>query len=123
LILAVIACSPSSIAGLRTIGGFEVGERRCDVERPVTGPDGRDYCAGYRAVGEAALEDAVPSHPPIAAMEVYDDPVHVRLSGYGERAIVVIRLVDDSVHAFRVQCGAGADPDICSDTETGIAAP
>ena len=107
LVLALVACSPLTIAG------FEVGERRCQTGRPDFGAGDTNACFGYRTVAEANLEEDAPSHAPIVGTEIYVDPVPVTLGGWGTRAIVVLRLAYEAAHASRVQCGVGTARDTC----------
>jgi hypothetical protein len=96
-----------------SIAGFKVGARVCEPGLPDLGAGGTNACYGYRTVAEANLQEAAPSHAPIAATEIYVDPVRVLLGGWGTRAIVVLRLADQTVHAYRVQCGVGIARDTC----------
>jgi hypothetical protein len=107
VVFAIVACSPSSIAG------FEVGERRCETGLPDLGAGDTNACYGYKTVAEANLEQDAPSHAPVVGTEIYVDPVPVTLGGWGTRAIVVLRLADEAVHAYRVQCGVGIARDTC----------
>lgn len=106
VVLLVAACSSS-------IQGFDLGARRCELGLADLGAGGTNACHGYRTVGEANLNEDFPRHAPIASSEVYVDPVRVMLGGLGTRAIVVLRLTDETVHAYRVQCGVGVERDIC----------
>ena len=106
VLLVVAACSSS-------IAGFELGGRRYERGLPDLGEQDTNACYGYRTVAEAKLNEDAPAHAPIVASEVYVDPVRVTLGGFGVTAIGVLLLADETVHAYRVQCGVGLARDIC----------
>jgi hypothetical protein len=105
-VLFAVACAQSSIAG------YAVGERRCDGGLPIDASE-TQTCDQFTAYARTRLDATAPSHAPVVAVEVYQDPVLATLGGYGVRAIVVVRLADDGVHAYHVQCGVGLDREMC----------
>jgi hypothetical protein len=105
-VLVAVACAPSSIAG------YAVGERRCDGGLPIDTSE-TQTCDQFTTYARTRLDAAAASHAPVVGIEVYRDPGLVTLGGYGVRAIVVIHLADDSVHAYHVQCGVGLGRELC----------
>jgi len=95
-----------------TIGGYEVGSRTCYNNASID-PSGTMTCEQFVAFARQQIDGGEPSHPPIAATEVYRDPVGYDYGGYGLRAYVVFRLDDASTRVFWIQCGVGLSKDMC----------
>ncbi len=104
----LVACSPS------TVGGYPVGERRCGEAAPG-GQEERDQCDRFTGFARATLDQQAPGHAAVVGTEVYRDPPGVLYSfgGYGDVAVVALRLADDTVRAFHVQCGVGVSKEMC----------
>lgn len=107
VLLLVAGCG-----GPPSVGGLAIGERRC-TEGDRAEPGARAACDRFTAFGRSTLESEDPKHAPVAAVEVYRDPVTQVFGGFGDRSIVVLRLQDDTVRALHVQCGVGLSEDLC----------
>jgi hypothetical protein len=107
LILAFVASACSNATPPMEVGGFPVGER----------------VDGDRRFVDFATEEfdrSSPGHPAVATVEMYvpdfrtpgGDHILVTRSG-GTNLVVAFRLVDATVAAFYIGCGAGVDQDYC----------
>ena len=109
---ALVVLLVSSCGGPDRIDGLAVGERRC-TEQDISEPDSRAACDRFTEFGLSTLDSADPEHAPVAAVEVYRDPVTHVFGGFGDRSIVALRLEDGTVRALNVQCGVGLSEDLC----------
>ena len=109
----VLGCGgPPRIDEPPRIDGLAVGERRC-TEPDISDPAARVACDRFTAFGLSTLDSADPDHAPVAAVQLYRDPVSHVFGGFGDRSIVALRLEDGAVRALYVQCGVGLSEDPC----------
>jgi hypothetical protein len=101
----------SACASRTYVAGFPIGDRVC------AGPPSMEewLCQGMTTFAQAMLDETVPDHAPVTAVEAYGPDyrtadggriLHARGTAGGE-AVVVIRTADDAVRAFYVFCIAG----------------
>jgi len=101
------SCSPSSM------DGQEVGGRVC--RGGAYELVGDLPCGQFTDFARIWLDDEQPAHAAIRDVEIYRDPVLRKVSGYGQRVFVVLRLDDGTAHSSWVSCGRGTDKDWCGD--------
>ena len=111
-LMALTALGAVGCGGPPRIDGLAVGERRC-TDQDISEPTVRVACDRFTEFGLSTLDSADPEHAPVAAVELYRDPVSHVFGGCGDRSIVALRLEDGTVRALYVQCGVGLSEDLC----------
>jgi len=99
------SCSPTSI------DGQAVGGRVC--QGGASELLGDLPCGQFADFARIRLDDEQPAHAATRDIEIYRDPVLRKVSGYGQRVFVVLRLDDGTAHSSWVSCGRGTDKDWC----------
>lgn len=108
LALGVLGCSTTQTF----VGGLPIGQRVC--------VDAASGCNRFEDFARQTLDEQVPGHPDVLSVDIYAPDVRsesgermmVSRSG-GSDLVVVLRLADESAHAYWVQCGRGIDSDWC----------
>jgi hypothetical protein len=105
LLLSLLAgCS-----GQKSIGGYAIGDRRCTEAENQD----QEACDRFTNFAQTALEQWLPGHDPVVAVEVYRDAITYAFGGFGEVSIVAFRMADNTLQAFHIQCGVGLDKERC----------